>query len=247
MEATAAAQPVTAPVEDTIGGDADKLPASVRKVLAYATGGSPIQWTQAQAEAIERRGGRVIWVDQSDGTVTRLGDIDDVEDGAKTLAHAIAKSIARKRIGWHSCVYLSLSRLAAARQEVAANGLEGWVTFDVADWGITRDEAIGRLGGDIACVQYASPTDQGGLTIPGSNLTLKEANADLSVSLASWFPIPSPAKPPVVGHAGLTLTEAGVWEIHSLPGEPIHTGEKTWAAKVTTRNGAWDIKPLPPE
>ena len=219
MEAAAVSDVVA--VEDTIGGDADKLPDTVRKVLAYATGGPGIQWTQAQAEVIERRGGRVIWVDQSDGTVTRLGDIDDVEKGAKTIFHAVAKSVARKKIGWRSCIYVDLSGLPEARQLVDNADLQGWVTFDVADWGLTRDQAIGRLGGDIGCVQYASPTDQGGLLIPGSNVTLAHANADLSVSLASWFPLPKPAPPDPELMAAVVTFDPGNkgWGIHPAPAE----------------------------
>jgi len=238
---------VVAEVEDTIGGDAPKLAglAVVRKVLAYATGGPGIEWPESAAKEVEARGGRVIWVDQSDGIVTRLGDVDDVENGAKTLDHFIVKAVARKAIGWRSCCYLSLSRLLGARELVAAHGLQGWAKFGVADWGLTVEEAVTKLYGDIVFVQYASPTDQGGLVIPGTDVRLDQANADLSVSLASWMPLPKAG--PRKGRAELTLTETGGWSVASLPGDPIRTGAEAWAAKVTTRNGAWGVEPLPPE
>jgi hypothetical protein len=61
----------------------------------------------------------------------------------------------------------------------------------VADWSLSEAEAAKILttSGDypVVAVQWASPTSNPNTLVPGSHLTLSEANVDLSITVASWF------------------------------------------------------------
>ncbi|MGP0047848.1 MAG: hypothetical protein ACLPZR_03225, partial [Solirubrobacteraceae bacterium] len=121
-----------------------------------------------------------------------------------------------------------------------------------ADWNLSEAEATARLGTDlgngaiIASIQFASPTSNPDTVIPGTSITLAQANADLSVTLDAWMakaaPAPAPAKPPVhwwsaelqvsvpAGSSG-TLhfhgsvnLEDGEWDAKGLPGVPHWSG-----------------------
>ena len=62
----------------------------------------------------------------------------------------------------------------------------------LANWNLSEAEADAALGTAIAGirivgVQWASPTSNPGTKVPGSNLTLAQAQLDLSVTVPGWF------------------------------------------------------------
>lgn len=208
---------------------------SIRRFGGYVSGSPDIQWT-AQDFASLPNGSAVVSIDQSSNPqplTAVVHVVEDVESGAESIASAV--KIAGERIwaGRDDTVYVEQSLLAAFEQAVAAAGLPK---------------------GKVVGYQYASPTTNAGTNLPGTFLTLGEANADLSVVLATWLPLPEPAAPRVrqwsaeiqvsvpegsTGvlrfHGELVLKD-GAWTIGGLPGV-VH-----WSGPG---GGGWRVKGLP--
>jgi hypothetical protein len=181
---------------DATHGAVDRVPAGAARVALYATGSSDIVSTLADRARFHHP----VLIDQSDSTTAILGvRIKDIESGASTIPVAIAWARNGQAQGWRSTFYISAGQLAAARAAVHAAGLTGFVDYWVANWNLSMLEAAALLGGDVVAIQYASPSSNPTTLMPGSRLTLRQANVDLSVVLDSWYPIaPKPAKPPRV-------------------------------------------------
>lgn len=194
---------------DAIGADSSRLPSDLEKVAGYLTGSQGIAWTQADWDRFH---GVKVPIDQSissDPLPEHKMLVLDIESGAKTIAIALAQTQSRKRLGLETTWYLSAASLAAAQAAVAGVALQAFVWYFVANWNLTEAEAAAAIRGRIVAVQFASPSSDPGLLVPGSRLTLREVNADLSVTSSSWFPSsPAPKrslKPhPKVTAAGLS-------------------------------------------
>jgi len=68
------------------------------------------------------------------------------------------------------------------------------VNLWIADWSLSEAEAVRLLSTSgaypVVAVQWASPASNPNTTVPGGAKTLAEANLDLSITIASWFPKP---------------------------------------------------------
>lgn len=177
---------------DVTSGSLPHIPRNMErhrvKLAGYTTGTPDIRWT---AEDWRTHSAAVVRIDQSAGTDPRSGNVKDIERGASTIAEAIQWAKNRRNLNLHSTFYISAGMLVECENAVQAAGLADWVTYWVADWSLSRERAIQELGGRIVAIQYASPGTNPGTVIPGTRLTLHEANADLSVTVANWNPLPA--------------------------------------------------------
>lgn len=173
---------------DTIHADVSHLPPTLRKVLGYVTGTPDIQWTAGDWARFPRAA--KVRLSQWPGQAVFTADGFDIEPGAWTVQAAVNGARARRQRGQRTLFYLPRSLWGPARAAVAIAGLGGWVDYGIADWSLSRAQAAELLGGRVVFVQYASPTSNPHTVIPGTRLTLAQANADLSVTLASWHPEP---------------------------------------------------------
>ena len=91
---------------------------------------------------------------------------------------------------WWSTVYVDQADLAGVQAAVATADLTR-VQYWLADWSLNEAEAEARLqpnlDGGIVAVQWASPSSNPRTLVPGSSLTLAEANVDLSVTVYGWY------------------------------------------------------------
>lgn len=212
---------------DTIGADAHNIPAGAELVAGYDTGPSWLRWP---ASAWARFKGRKVHIDQERGA-RGTSPVSDIENGAKLIEEAIGDARIRKGRHMTTTFYVAASNYAAARAAVAAAGLVDWVFYWIANWNLSEAEAAALLGGRIVAVQFASPSSNPTTRLPGSRLTLKQANCDLSVVADGWFSTPKPPPkhkptpkpkpvprphPKVIGAgAGAALTTAIVAFLHA--------------------------------
>lgn len=194
---------------DTIHGSVSHIPVSTRYVGGYVSGTADIMWTPGDWARFPDS--RHIRIFQGHGELPDLRAFDeiDVESGAVTPAEAA--SIVRTRvlagIPWTG-IYADDANLAATAEAIRAYGASIWnghVSCRLADWSLSEEEATAKVGLRIhgmTCmgVQWASPTSNPRTLLPGTSLTLREANADLSVVDATWIPsggwgLPAPTHP----------------------------------------------------
>jgi len=178
---------------DVTHGSLPRVPSKLRiKRAGYTTGSPDIKWT---SEDWSHNPDAVVHIDQSASTSPTSGNVKDVERGAATIVEAGIWAHSRARLGMRSTIYLSSSNLEEMEREIAKQpGLADFVSYWLANWNLSRAEAVNELGGRIVAIQYASPGSNPHTVIPGSNVTLAESNVDLSVTLNSWMPLPKPAK-----------------------------------------------------
>lgn len=224
---------------DTIHQTAGNIPAGTPKVAGYVTGTPEIRWTQADWGRFPHAG--QITIDQGHGTDIHAAKVLDVEQGAATPAEAARWAHERKAAGiGFSDIYISASRipdlLAQLHDLGPAEWFVGHVRLWVANWSLNQAEATAILGTElfglrVAAVQWASPSSNPTLRVPGSQMTLRQANVDLSITEDSWHaapgtqpPAPTPAPHPI--QRGMLVTEHDT----DLVGRAVtsHDGGKTW-------------------
>lgn len=160
---------------------------SIRRFAGYVTGSPDIRWTAGDFLSLPH-GSAAVRIDQSNSDLPLTASVKvakDVEPGASTPHEAIVVARERLLAGDSYTIYCDRSELPAVEQQAAAAGLPP-----------------GRIIG----FQYASPTSNPDTRLPGTIFTLKEANADLSVVLESWLPLPDAPAPhahpsPAHGHS----------------------------------------------
>lgn len=190
----------TATLVDAIAGDSTRIPAS-SNVAGYLTG-QGIAWSTAEWSRFLAARVRILQEWTTDQLTWLQADVLDVEARALTLPQAV--EIARYRAAHKlaSTTYIEASQLAAAR--AAMSDLTD-ATFFVANWNLTAAEARALIRGDIVAIQYASPTAGSKDALPGTDLTIIEANVDLSIASVTWLseisarwpkPKPKPAPAP---------------------------------------------------
>lgn len=170
------------------------IPASTPKVAGYVTGTADIEWTSQDWDRFPRAG--MVHIDQSPGLAaygSNLGSVADVEAGAGTVWSFIQASASRLRLGRLLWCYGTASTLSEVSAALKAAGIPlekcgAWL----ADWNMSEAEADAALGTAIAgirivAVQWASPTSNPDTRVPGSTLTLRAAQVDLSVTIPGWF------------------------------------------------------------
>jgi hypothetical protein len=181
---------------DGTHGAVPGIPVSTLKIAGYVTGTPDVQWTATDWARFPRSGH--VRIDQSAGGAlftSGAADVLDVETGAATQEDAVTAIPERQKHGEYSTVYVAQARLAslqAALRELGSLITMNKVGFWVANWNLSETEADAALGNEIVAVQWASPVSNPDTRVPGSNLTLRQANLDLSVTQPGWFPPPAP-------------------------------------------------------
>lgn len=206
---------------DTVGTFAHRIPVEYwksRLVLGYTTGPGDTIWTPEERALFPHWAG----IDQSDSAApeSRIARVGDVEAGAMKIAVFVQWCRNRHLQGAASTGYLSESLLVAARLAIKDAGIPG-VTYGVANWNLNRQQALARLGGDVVWVQYASPTSNPNTILPGSDMTLHEANCDLGVAVDGWPNFhPNPPAPKTENLPRATVTfdpDDGHWTVTGIP------------------------------
>lgn len=219
----------TIPMADTIGIDLKNIPADFPKVAYYVTGGGSVQAPQDEVDRFKTSGH--LRIDQSPALqayAVGKADIADVEPGAGTTIAFIAATKKRIMAGMNGNLYVDKADLEENVTAILNAGIElDRVIFWVADWDLDRAQAAERCGShpytmggktvtlNVGGVQWASPKSNPTTILPGTSLTLKIANVDLSETVAGWFTY-SPPKPAIIT-VPVTLESAD--------------GGKTWAIR----------------
>lgn len=214
---------------DAIGTDRN-LPAlahaSVRKAAGYDTGS--VAWTPSDWQLFDETKIAHVHISQSasdyrdlvNGT-SHVGDIEPLAETIDGFITAVKNRIAAGH--GPATAYISAASVNAAHARVVAEGIANNVWWWIADWSLTEQQARGRLTGKVVAVQYASPTSNPGTRVPGTQLTLQEAGADLSVALATWMPVqngPLVAVPNVVGNSTIQA-------VHSIQAAGLKPGPQS--------------------
>lgn len=185
---------------DTIRTSVHNIPQSCQKVAGYVTGSGDIPWTDAEWALFPHAGH--VTINQAPGSSQPfIGNVKDIETGAGSIADFVAEArIREQQRHWNYAGYVDAADAAACAAACRSAGLS-MVELWIADWRLNRQQAIAQLGTmvngyPVVGIQWASPTSNPDTIVPGSTLTLKEANIDLSVTVASWFPPPAAPTPP---------------------------------------------------
>lgn len=188
---------------------ADSKPA---KVGAYVTG-SGIAWSLQEFDMFpETQTGRVR-IDQTPQLsmfAQGNADVADVETGAATIQTFAVAVKERVKLGLRSAIYIQSSNANAAHAYFISQGILNEIDWWIADWNLSEAQATAEIGkNNVVAVQWASPTSNPNTLVPGSKLTLAQANVDLSVALEAWFPpvpvaVPTSVVPDVVGLTDIT-------------------------------------------
>jgi hypothetical protein len=173
---------------DTIGSDVANLPADLLAVMGYVTGTDGIAWTEADWNRFPYAG--KVTVDQSESLdVFAAGhaNVADIENGAGTIATFLDAAREREKLKIESYAYIQYDNLATLMNRVVKSKISN-IRYFVANWNLSASEAVSMLNRtNWVGIQFASPTSNPNTRLPGSALTLHQANADLSVKIASWF------------------------------------------------------------
>jgi hypothetical protein len=227
---------------DAVGNVPDSN--TYKHIAGYTSGTEGILWTTSDWDKYPNA--VHIRIEQGYGTDTpNMADYDvlDVEQGAWTPTTAAAEVKRRVEAGYvWTTLYGSDGTLESCATLIKAMGDEIWVGHVdcvLANWNLTEAQAVALIGTQVAgmtCrgVQWASPKSNPKTSLPGTTLTLSQADVDLNVVQSSWKPVTvprgtsapvtppaPPVKPPVVppvkppvepvvqlNHAGLVVWQA---------------------------------------
>lgn len=164
------------------------IPAETPKVAGYVTGTGGVLWTTENWSRFSL--GQVVRIDQSPGTGDLEAQVKDVEPGCASNDDALSWGLARRAAGFVPCWYTSRDNLTPLLNTLDAGGLTSGQLW-VADWSLDEEEAAAEVMAQsgpfpVKAVQWASPTSNPETLLPGTRLTLREANCDLSVADESW-------------------------------------------------------------
>jgi hypothetical protein len=179
---------------DTIHDNVGNIPGGTPRVAGYVTGTPNIRWTPQDWARFPKAGKAP--VDQSpelSAYASNEAMIADIEPLAGTVPAYVKACQERVRTGHPLCCYCSQNTVAQVSAAVADAKIplsDCWVW--IANWNLSQAEAGALLGTVVAgfkvvAVQWASPTSNPRTLVPGSGLTLAEANVDLSVTRPTWF------------------------------------------------------------
>ena len=166
---------------DCMGEHSDNLPAAMGVVWAYNTGTPGIPWSVEQRARFDHA--HLYTVDQGFGSKTPFdADEFDLEARAWTVPELVQVAAARAEKRWSTRIYCSRIPYAMMSGALAAAGLLHLpVFFRIADWSLNEAQARAQLGGNVYAIQWASPSSNPATLLPGTQLTLEEAQADLNV------------------------------------------------------------------
>jgi hypothetical protein len=193
---------------DTVGTSAANIPGATKYVGGYITGSGAVPWSAGDWALFPNARKVRIYQNPGQGMALEAWDVIDLENGAFTVAEAVAETKRRVDAGitW-TYIYATRSNLAAFTAALKAEGTHYWnghVMYWLADWNLNEAEAAALIGTFVegaTCigVQWASPTSNPNTVVPGGSHTLAQANVDISVVDANWMPssAPAPVTPPV--------------------------------------------------
>lgn len=175
---------------DTIHLTVHNIPTSFKKVAGYDTGSPDILWTAVDWARFPNSGR--VHVNQDPSTGPYRGNVLDVEEGAWSIPQAVEACKARHAAGRFCNIYIQESNLHEFILECKQEGVKD-VRMWVADWNLSKHEAeqiiFHNNVGDfpIVAIQWASPISNPNTILPGTKMTLSQANVDLSVTASDWF------------------------------------------------------------
>lgn len=222
---------------DATHANVGRLPATIPCVIGYASGTPDIKWTAGDWARFT--GSKKVSNFQGYGAAPALGSMQELDVEARALTPAGAANIVAQRVlaGYQwTTIYGSDSAIKEVSTAVQALGSKIWVGHvmcRLADWDLNEEQAAAMLGKLVhgmtcAAVQWASPTSNPHTVVPGTSLTLADAQCDLSVALATWpdfvaqYHPPAPP-PPAVQTGLLVLPTLGSKVVHST------NGGKSWS------------------
>lgn len=186
---------------DTVRTAAHNIPHNAECVLGYDTGSGIVPWSQAEWDLFS---GIKLHITQIDGVNNVDSDIIDIEPQAATIQQAV--EWCKERIAAHKVptCYLSGSNVTPLVNALIAAGITSGVYLGVAHPGMSLAEAqaiLDQSGGPfpIVYVQYAWPDMGlgGNLMVPGTQMTLHQANVDLNLIRNDWLELVRPSNKPV--------------------------------------------------
>lgn len=204
-----------------------KVPAHFDYVGGYCSGLGSVPWDAA--DWAKYGNARIIRIYQGAGAFPGIAGFDeiDVETGAVTPQQAadLVEQRVNAGITWTG-IYGSDAAIAETSTLIQAKGVRVWnghVYCRVANWNLDEVEAsklVGTYIHGMTCVgvQWASPSSNPNTILPGTSLTLAQANVDLSVVDVNWIPSggfsppapPPPPPPPTTIDATLVMLPGGV-------------------------------------
>lgn len=199
---------------DITGVNAGRAPLVKGGLRAYyATGTDGIEESAAQLAAAKAAGMGVVLIDQTPSLsvfAAGLAQVADIENYAGTITSAVGAVKTRQaHSSGLSTLYVSFNGLDALAAALRNAGVKmGLVWFWVADYSWSLAEAEQRLtqNADWAAIQYGDPASNPGTLIPGTSVTLAQAEADIDVAKTGWAaqflpaaypppPVPQPVPP----------------------------------------------------
>jgi hypothetical protein len=178
---------------DVIGANSGKIPAlgAVGLVALYATGSDGIEATAQQVRRFTSAGVGVVLIDQTPSLsvfASGFADVADVENGAGTFAAAAAAVLERQMYGWQSTIYLAQNNIAAQEQAFSDNVDRSLVLYGVANWqdSLAAAESALEANERWAYIQFGDPQTNPNSLVPGTNVPLSAANADIDVAKSGW-------------------------------------------------------------
>lgn len=182
---------------DTIHGHVQNIPAEATHIGGYVTGTADIKWTEEDWARFPKAARAEINQDVSPDP--EVGNTTDSEPGAATIAMAVGVAKTREGKGLPNNIYIDASQLQAlvtALNDAGVKQCHLWV----ADWNLDTVEATAMLGAKfgghiVKAVQFASPSSNPNMVVPGGSMTLAEANVDVSVCQPDWLDFTRPTDP----------------------------------------------------
>jgi hypothetical protein len=215
---------------DITGDNANRAPLVRGSIRAYyATGSGGIEETLAQVNAAKGAGMGIVLIDQTpelDLFAAGKADVADIEAYAGTATAAHRAVAARQARGERSDLYASWSNQPSLKAAISS---PAGVMYWVADysWSIGYSMTMLNSHPDWSSIQYGDPNSNPGTLVPGTHVTLAQANADIDIAKSAWAaeffhgvhpPVPVPTPAP-----GLPYYKNGTRVLQYLTGKPAAT------------------------
>jgi hypothetical protein len=217
-------------------------------VAGYTSGTSNIEWTAADWAKYTQQ--HHIRIEQGYGgfSVARSTyDMLDMETGAWTPAGVVSAVNSAITDGYeYTTVYAVPSGLQTLAGLMTAEEIAS-TDCVVANWNLNQTQAAALVGTKmygflVRGVQWASPTSNPNTILPGTSLTLRQANVDLNEVQAGWVPsVPRgtlPTPPPGPPSGGLpVVTQLPVIEMNHAGLVVWQDGADFYVREVTSTDG----------
>jgi len=170
----------------------------------YVTGSGGILESAAEIAAAKAAGVGLIRIDQSPGLALFAAghaDVGDIEylagtDQSAEIAVGKRQALGLKEHG----LYASFSAIPALKASIRNPAGVGYWVADYS-WSILQAELRLAANADWNAVQFGDPNSNPTTLVPGTNVSLRMAQADIDVAKTSWLSqflgTPAPPPPPV--------------------------------------------------